>query len=130
MWVKIANQYAARADDLEHIYYQQMYDIKYDPGTYHLGLNLISVLFITLVSETCSNLNSGKDIRTHINSFLSIASKLREMGNSLPVNLLVNKIICSLPESYKEFRARWRDVPVAEVDRRRKNHCLLPNTAQ
>lgn len=34
MWLKIATQYAARADDLEHVYYQQMYDIKYDPGIY------------------------------------------------------------------------------------------------
>lgn len=33
MWLKMANQYAARAGDLEHVYYQQMYDIKYDAGT-------------------------------------------------------------------------------------------------
>nr|CAH0112875.1 unnamed protein product [Daphnia galeata] len=30
MWLKMANQYAARAGDLEHVYYQQMCDIKYD----------------------------------------------------------------------------------------------------
>jgi hypothetical protein len=30
MWLKMANQYAARAGDLEHVYNQQMYDMKYD----------------------------------------------------------------------------------------------------
>jgi hypothetical protein len=34
MWLKMANQYAARAGDLEHVYYQHMYDIKYDAGTH------------------------------------------------------------------------------------------------
>ena len=32
MWTKMENQYAARAEDLEHIYYQELYDIKYDKG--------------------------------------------------------------------------------------------------
>lgn len=36
------------------------------------------------------------------------------MGSPLPANLLISKIICSLPEPYKEFRARWRDVPTPE----------------
>ena len=34
MWSKMPNQYAARAGDLEHVYYQHMYDIKYDAGTH------------------------------------------------------------------------------------------------
>ncbi|KZS10552.1 Uncharacterized protein APZ42_024954 [Daphnia magna] len=87
MWRKMQTQYVERADDLEHTYHQQLCDIKHD---------------------------SGKDIRYHINRFCNVANKLREMGSPLPSNLLINKIICSLPESYKEFRARWRDVPIME----------------
>ena len=56
----------------------------------------------------------GKDIRFHINKFCNIANKLRKMGSPLPTNLLISKIICSLPEPYKEFRARWRDVPTLD----------------
>lgn len=88
MWLKMANQYAARAGDLEHVYYQQMYDIKYD---------------------------ADKGIRNHINKFLIIASKLREVGQPLRDSLLLNKIVHALPESYAQFRARWGET--SAVDR-------------
>ena len=62
-----------------------------------------------------SHTKLDKGIRNHINKFLIIASKLREVGQPLRDSLLLNKIVHALPESYAQFRARWGET--SAVDR-------------
>lgn len=55
-----------------------------------------------------------KNVRTNINVVLAIANKLRDVGRPLPANLIIGKIISSLPESFARVRTVWEGTPIVE----------------
>ena len=55
-----------------------------------------------------------KTARANIGIVLSISNKLRDIGRPVAANLLIGKIINSLPESYARVRSVWEATPVAE----------------
>lgn len=53
----------------------------------------------------------GDDINTHINKILSIANLLKDLGKPLDEDMIITKIMCSLPASYNSIVTAWANVP-------------------
>ena len=53
----------------------------------------------------------GDDINTHINKILSIANLLKDLGKPLDEDMIITKIMCSLPASYNSIVIAWANVP-------------------
>ena len=58
--------------------------------------------------------NTGKDIRHHINTLINDANRLREMGSPLQNKYMVNRMLPTLPESFRHVRSQWPNVPTNE----------------
>ena len=52
----------------------------------------------------------GDDINTHITKILSIGSLLRDLGKPLGDDMIITKIMCSLPASYNNIVTTWANV--------------------
>ena len=50
----------------------------------------------------------------HINAYLRLTNKLREIAKPMPDLHIINLIIASLPEAYARARSNWSLVPEAE----------------
>lgn len=59
-------------------------------------------------------MNKGDSINTHVNKLISMGNFLKDLGQPVGEELLLTKIICSLPPSYNTCVAAWANVPVQE----------------
>lgn len=59
-------------------------------------------------------MQAGDSINTHVNKVLSMANLLKDMGQPVQEDVLLTKIICSLPASYNDVVAAWTNVPPKE----------------
>ncbi len=51
--------------------------------------------------------NSGQEVMQHITAIESLAKKLKDLGEPVPEIDIVNKIICTLPPSFRNFLSVW-----------------------
>jgi hypothetical protein len=84
MWVKISTLFAAQADEIEQQLITRIFSYRHNPG---------------------------KDIRYHINCIMNDANKLREMGSPLQDKYIINRMLQTLPESYRHVHSAWTNVP-------------------
>ena len=84
MWTKISTLFASQADEIEQQLITSIFSYRYDPG---------------------------KDIRHHINCIMNAANKLREMGSPLQNKYIINRLLQTLPESFRHVRTGWTNVP-------------------
>ena len=60
------------------------------------------------------HLSIAKDIRHHINTIMNDANKLREMGSPLQDKYIINRMLQTLPETFRHVRSAWTNVPTNE----------------
>jgi hypothetical protein len=53
-------------------------------------------------------------VTTHVNVFRQMAEELRGVGQPQTVDMIVSKIIQTLPPSYAVFETMWSGLPVAD----------------
>ena len=53
----------------------------------------------------------GETINTHVNKVVSMGNLLKDLGKPVDEDMLVTKIICSLPPSYNSIVTAWSNVP-------------------
>ena len=53
----------------------------------------------------------GDSMNTHINKVLSMGNLLKDLGQPIAEEMLVTKIVCSLPPSYNNIIATWTNLP-------------------
>lgn len=56
-------------------------------------------------------MTTRESINTHINKVLGIGNLLKDPGKPLPEDMLITKIMCSVPASYNSIVAAWANVP-------------------
>lgn len=56
----------------------------------------------------------GDSINTHINKIMSIGNLLKDLGKPLSDDLILSKMLGSLPPSYNGIRTAWINVPESE----------------
>ena len=54
----------------------------------------------------------GDSINTHVNKVLSMANLLKDLGKPVAEDMLITKIVCSLPPSYNNIITAWTNVPI------------------
>ena len=59
-------------------------------------------------------MSPGDSINTHVNKGLSMGNLLKDLGQPVPKEMLITKIICSLPPPYNSIVAAWTNVHVAD----------------
>jgi len=79
-----------------------------------LDYNIILCVLLLILLILYNTILAEKTTRANIGIVLSISKKLRGIGRPEAANLLIGKIINSLPESYARFRSVWEATPVAE----------------
>lgn len=84
MWQKLSTQYMQNATDSRHILKQQFFELKFDPK---------------------------KDIASHINEIECIVKQLKDIGEEVEEIDITNKIICMLPQSFRNFITVWDAAP-------------------
>ena len=55
-------------------------------------------------------MTTGDDISTHITKIPSIGSLLKDLGKPLTEDMIITKIMCSLPASYNNIVTAWANV--------------------
>ena len=56
----------------------------------------------------------GDTINTHVNKVINISNLLKDLGKPIPEDMIITKLICSLPPSYNSIITAWTNVPVEE----------------
>ena len=56
----------------------------------------------------------GDSVALHIAKIENIAKTLSNLGKPIPTNMIITKILCSLPPSFSIVNASWDNVPVGE----------------
>lgn len=56
----------------------------------------------------------GGSINAHVNKIMSMGNLLKDLGQPVPEDMLITKIVCSLPPSYNSVIAAWTDVPAPD----------------
>ena len=56
----------------------------------------------------------GDSINTHVNKVISMGDLLKDLGKLVPEDMLITKIICSLPPNYNSIVTAWSNVPVED----------------
>ena len=59
-------------------------------------------------------MNPGDSINTHVNKVISMGNLLKDLGKPIDDEMLVTKIICSLPSSYNSIVTAWTNVPTEQ----------------
>ena len=53
----------------------------------------------------------GDSINVHVNKVISLGNLLKDLGKEVDDDMLITKIICSLPPSYNSIVTAWANVP-------------------
>lgn len=56
----------------------------------------------------------GNDISLHISKLENLAYRLRALNQTIDDEMLMSKILSTLPESYRHFRTAWESTPVQD----------------
>lgn len=56
-------------------------------------------------------MSASDSIITHVNKVMSMGNLLKDLGQPVPENMLMTKIVCNLPLSYNSILATWTNVP-------------------
>ena len=56
----------------------------------------------------------GDTINTHVNKVVSMGNLLKDLGKPVDEDMLVTKIICSLPPIYNSIVTAWSNVPIEQ----------------
>ena len=59
-------------------------------------------------------MNTGDSINTHVNRVISMGNLLKDLGKPVDEDMLITKIICSLPSSYNNIVTAWTNVPAEQ----------------
>ena len=59
-------------------------------------------------------MSAGDSINTHVNKVLSMGNLLKELGHPVHEEMLITKIMCSLPPCYNSIVTAWANVPAPE----------------
>lgn len=59
-------------------------------------------------------MDMANTINTHVNKVVSMGYLLKALGQPIPQEMLITKIVCSLPPSYNSILAAWANVPALE----------------
>jgi hypothetical protein len=59
-------------------------------------------------------MSAGDSINTHVNKVLSMGNLLKELGHPVHEEMLITKIMCSLPSCYNNIVKAWTNVPALE----------------
>jgi hypothetical protein len=60
-------------------------------------------------------MNPDHKVTTHVNVFRQMAEELRGVGQPQSIDIIVSKIIQTLPPSYAVFETMWSGLPVADL---------------
>jgi hypothetical protein len=80
MWKRLSDQYMQNATDNKHLLKQQFFQLQFSPG---------------------------HEVMQHITAIEAIAKQLKDLGEPVPEIDIVNKIICTLPPSFRNFLSVW-----------------------
>ena len=80
MWKGLSDQYMQNATDNKHLLKQQFFQLKFSPG---------------------------HEVMQHVTAIEAIAKQLKDLGEPVPEIDIVNKIICTLPPSFRNFLSVW-----------------------
>ena len=58
--------------------------------------------------------NSSDDIATHISKLEYLVQRIRDAGDEISENILMSKIISSLPDEYNHFSSAWDSTATAD----------------
>ena len=56
----------------------------------------------------------GDSINTHINKVMSMGNLPKDLGQPVPEDMLITKIVCNLLPSYNNIIAAWTNIPAPE----------------
>ena len=59
-------------------------------------------------------MSAGDSINAHVNKVMSMGNLLKDLGQLVPEDMLITKIVCSLPPSYNSVLATWTNVLARE----------------
>lgn len=59
-------------------------------------------------------MSAGDSINTQVNKVLSMGNLLKELGHPVHEEMLITKIMCSLPSCYNSIVTAWANVPAPE----------------
>ena len=59
-------------------------------------------------------MRAGDSFNTHINKVLSMGNLLKDLGHPVHEEMLITKIMCSLPPCYNSIVTTWNNVPALE----------------
>jgi hypothetical protein len=59
-------------------------------------------------------MEKGDSINSHVNKVLSMGNLLKDLGKPVQEDMLITKILCSLPPSYNSLVVAWTNVPLEE----------------
>ena len=59
-------------------------------------------------------MSAGDSINTHVNKVISMGNLLKDLGKLVSEDMLITKIICSLPPSYNSIVTAWTNVPIED----------------
>lgn len=80
MWKRLSDQYMQNAADNKHLLKQQFFQLQF---------------------------RCDQDVMQHITAIESLAKQLKDLGEPVPEIDVVNKIICTLPPSFRNFMSVW-----------------------
>ncbi|KAJ8892363.1 hypothetical protein PR048_004943 [Dryococelus australis] len=55
---------------------------------------------------------AGVDLVTHVSKLDNLVFRLKILGNDIPENMLISRILTTLPERYSYFNSAWESTPV------------------
>ena len=87
MWTRMWTQYLQWTADHKHLLHREFLSLDYKPED---------------------------DIMTHVKNIETMASQLRDLGVHLSDNEIIEKIVCTLPESFKHMETAWDSMPMNE----------------
>lgn len=56
-------------------------------------------------------MSASDSINAHVNKVMSMGNLLKELGQPVPENMLMTKIVCNLFLSYNNILVAWTNVP-------------------
>lgn len=83
MWTRLKSQHEQNSEENKHYLLQMFYAYEYE---------------------------EGGNVTSHITAMETMATDLSDLGNSLPPEQVIGKIIMTLPPSYRYFHSAWNNV--------------------
>ncbi len=87
MWVRITTQHLQNAVENQHVLQHRFFEYRFQPD---------------------------HDVMAHVTEIETMASQLNDVGAVITPIMVMTKILCTLPPSYRNFISAWDSVPHAE----------------